>query len=169
MGLGVSLTYYNNHYVSNYPGMVNELVTDFTYSGMGVLGLSVLFLLRIMFKNGIFCYTPCGAHACIIDTNEGGGNLEKTIKHIANDHYEREVSKVMSLDDAIEPSPRVAIAKSVNQIINTNPRKFVEFFGSKHTDKNATSVTEMMSTDKNTTSVTEMMSTDIEGGHFRFQ
>ena len=127
--------------------MVEDLASDVTYSGIGLLGLSILFLLRVMFKNGIFCCTPCGAHACIIDTNEGGANLEKTIKHIANDHYAREVSKVIKSEDSNEQSQHAEIVRTVQENFNTTPRKFDEFFGKNHTDTDATDVGERMYTD----------------------
>ena len=119
--------------------MVIAHLTDYLYSGMGVLGVTLLVALRIMFKNGIFCYTPCGAHACIMDTNKGGANLEKTIKHIANDHYEQEVKKVHKLKtsclelDACDTA-ELAVMRRVNENFKRKSMKFVEPFGCKHCD-----------------------------------
>ena len=120
--------------------MVVAHLTDYLYSGMGVFGVTLLVALRIMFKNGIFCYTPCGAHACIVDTNEGGANLEKTIKHIANDHYERELKKVHKLKTSFveldaNDSVELDVSRRVNEKFKRKSMKFVELFSSKHTDK----------------------------------
>lgn len=41
------------------------------WTSLGVVLLVGLIIARTIRENGIFCLTPCGPHACIIDTNQG--------------------------------------------------------------------------------------------------
>ena len=41
------------------------------WTSLGAVLLVALILARTIRENGIFCLTPCGPHACIIDTNQG--------------------------------------------------------------------------------------------------
>lgn len=36
-----------------------------------VIVLTCLYIARTLKQNGVFCLTPCGPHACIVDTNQG--------------------------------------------------------------------------------------------------
>ena len=41
------------------------------WTSLGVVLFVAILLARTLRENGIFCLTPCGPHACIIDTNQG--------------------------------------------------------------------------------------------------
>jgi hypothetical protein len=41
------------------------------WASLGFMLIISLVLVKTLRENGIFCLTPCGPHACIIDTNSG--------------------------------------------------------------------------------------------------
>jgi len=64
------------------------------YAECGFVGFLILCLTKIMIKKGFFCYTPCGAHVCIFDTNNGSERLDKAIESIAMDTGGKEKKKI---------------------------------------------------------------------------
>ena len=62
-------------------------------ANIGIGMIILLGIVRIVSKNGIFCYTPCGAHVCILDTNRGTEHLQETLKKVAEDYHSREMKK----------------------------------------------------------------------------
>ena len=71
---------------------------EILYTECGVVGVLILCLLKIMIKKGFFCYTPCGAHACIVDTNNGNERLERAIQNIARDTGLKEIKKMKKMN-----------------------------------------------------------------------
>ena len=68
------------------------------YTECGVVGVLILCLLKIMIKKGVFCYTPCGAHACIVDTNNENERLERAIQNIARDTGLKEIKRMKKMN-----------------------------------------------------------------------
>ncbi len=62
-------------------------------ANVGIGMIILLGVVRILSKNGVFCYTPCGAHVCILDTNLGTEHLQETLKKVAEDYHSREMKK----------------------------------------------------------------------------
>ncbi len=66
---------------------------DMILANVGIGMIILLGVVRLLSKNGIFCYTPCGAHVCILDTNRGTQHLQETLKKVAEDYHSREMEK----------------------------------------------------------------------------
>lgn len=51
------------------------------YSLLGGLVAIIVLLFKIAYKNGIFCYTPCGkSHSCMLSTNKDDRDLIAAIR-----------------------------------------------------------------------------------------
>ena len=68
---------------------------EIIFANVGVGMIIILGLMRVILKNGIFCYTPCGPHVCILDTNKGTEHLQSTLERVAEDYHSREIKKTL--------------------------------------------------------------------------
>lgn len=68
---------------------------EIIFANVGIGMIIILGLMKVILKNGIFCYSPCGPHVCILDTNKGTEHLQSTLERVAEDYHSREIKKTL--------------------------------------------------------------------------
>ena len=86
------------------------------YGALVIALLCALVLAKTLHNNGIFCLTPCGPHACIVDTNRGNAATMRALAILREELAEhRDVSPPASANDDTESQASNSVERNPDE------------------------------------------------------